>query len=141
MERLVLEASSSGRPWLDAVRVPGRGFPQLSRAINPHMRLAFQRIPIGSAPKGVVDIVTSPEQNYGMANGSAEPLQHGTSTTDFGTHLIVERQEEKRVTTFRFPAALVADEQTVSVSGAHMFGFFPGLTFCSPLELVGATLN
>lgn len=134
MERLVSEASSSGRPWVDSVRVPVKGFPHRERVIPPCLRLILHRSTVRSSPKGVVDIVTSPEQKSGEANGSVELLQHGTPAAAFGTSLVVERQDEKRVTTFRFPAALLGDEQSVSVSGSHMFGFFPVQVHSNPLK-------
>jgi hypothetical protein len=121
MERLNLEASTSGRSRVEAAQLRPRGFPRLLKSAcqRRHPRLTQKRL--SQVARIFAGIASPAEQKTVPSNGITEQSEAITSTSTDESHMVNVPPEDRQVTTFRWPAALIRDGQTVSVSGTAMF--------------------
>lgn len=115
MDRLFLEASTSGR--VDAVLIQRRIISRLDRRYYRKRNITLCPRAILQEPMGFAGVVSPAEQGTVPMNGTTEHLQESVTTSVNGSQMIHRNQGGRQVTTFRWPAALIAEGQTVSVSG------------------------
>jgi hypothetical protein len=114
MNRLFLEASTSGRK--ETILLQRR---ELARQCRNSLRRKGTYVRLKAFvqdPKGVSGVISPAVQETVPLHGNTEDREDRSTIAGDGS-LIDISQEGRQVTTFRWPAALIAEGQTVSVSG------------------------